>query len=507
MTDSASIQNLFKAGLTREQFLDKYTELKANADPENSSSVFNKNMSSQTVSAMFDVLDKNHDNSLDEGELRELSNYTTNDGQDTFTDDDINALYEKTIQYISEKYGTDNPEEMYNKAVNSGELSQFDYTQMISSQIGILNELIEARNLESNNKISRYQAQIDDLIMRSTQVSTDTKAKYNEITTKIKKTERLAERAQREAEDLHDRMLDTEANIEYLKRRDIDEDAMSQLESHESDYHTMSGQYASLTSDLAQYSDELSRLKNDLSTLQKKAMEEDSELKERVDALNNDIETERTQAASDINGYNMHLQHLSSAQQHAMSQPAQGASGDYSDEDTSNFSYDAAALKEKWAVKGEPQFSDGFYNKVVEISKRVGCDPNALMAVMKSESGLKTTARNPHGGATGLIQFMPSTAKALGTSTEALSRMSPEEQLVYVEKFLVQNKKMAGFSEGDKLDSGTLYTLVFLPAYAKRDVLCTQGTKYYKYNAGLDLNHDGQITKQDMSRRVHQFMK
>ena len=59
MTENASIQNLFQVGLTREQFLDKYTELKANADPENSSSVFNKGMTTATVNAMFDTLDTN----------------------------------------------------------------------------------------------------------------------------------------------------------------------------------------------------------------------------------------------------------------------------------------------------------------------------------------------------------------------------------------------------------------------------------------------------------------
>ena len=191
-----------------------------------------------------------------------------------------------------------------------------------------------------------------------------------------------------------------------------------------------------------------------------------------------------------------------------MSQPPENVSeSDYSDEDTSNFSYDAAALKQRWSGKGIPQFSDGFYNKVVEISKRIGCDPNALMAVMNAESNLRTTAKNPHGGATGLIQFMPATAKALGTSTDALNKMSAEEQLTYVEKFLIQSKQYAGIGSGEKVDSATLYSLVFLPKFAKREVLATSESKYYKWNAQVDSDHDGAITKADLRRRVQQFMK
>jgi len=40
--------------------------------------------------------------------------------------------------------------------------------------------------------------------------------------------------------------------------------------------------------------------------------------------------------------------------------------------------------------------------------------------------------QSPHTKATGLIQFMPSTAKALGTSIDALKRMTPLAQLDYV---------------------------------------------------------------------------
>jgi hypothetical protein len=63
-------------------------------------------------------------------------------------------------------------------------------------------------------------------------------------------------------------------------------------------------------------------------------------------------------------------------------------------------------------------------------------DPDKIRAVMGPESGGRADARNDKSGATGLIQFLPSIAKGLGTSTEELSKMSASEQLPYVVKYL-----------------------------------------------------------------------
>lgn len=174
--------------------------------------------------------------------------------------------------------------------------------------------------------------------------------------------------------------------------------------------------------------------------------------------------------------------------------------GKYSDTDTSNFSYDAEALKNKWHSK-KPHLSQEFYNKVVAVAKRVNCDPNDLMCLMNSESGLKTTAVNKSSGATGLIQFMPKTAKGLGTSCAALKSMSPEEQMVYVEKCIVNSKKMAGLGN-QKIGAGTLYALIFLPARANRDIVTSSGEAYYTHNKGLDMDKDGKISKADLAKRI-----
>ena len=165
-------------------------------------------------------------------------------------------------------------------------------------------------------------------------------------------------------------------------------------------------------------------------------------------------------------------------------------------------SYDITALKNKWSKKKD--LPNAFYEKVIHISKKIKCDPNDLMGVMwvESDHSFSPTAKNPHGAAVGLIQFMPDTAKALGTTRDKLLAMTAVEQLEYVEKFLVANKTAAGYKDNETINRGTLYSLVFLPGRSKRDVLTTKGEDYYEQNKILDSNKDGKITKADLHKII-----
>lgn len=77
-----------------------------------------------------------------------------------------------------------------------------------------------------------------------------------------------------------------------------------------------------------------------------------------------------------------------------------------------------------------------FIAKVNSICDDLRIKPDWLMFVMWFESKLNPHAVNPISGATGLIQFMPSTARSLGTSVEDLKRMNNVEQLDYVLAYL-----------------------------------------------------------------------
>ena len=65
-----------------------------------------------------------------------------------------------------------------------------------------------------------------------------------------------------------------------------------------------------------------------------------------------------------------------------------------------------------------------------------------------------------------------------------------------------KSKSLAGYSDSDTLDAGTLYAINFLPAYASKENLCTAGDIYYNTNYPLDLDGDGHISKSDLAKRL-----
>lgn len=131
---------------------------------------------------------------------------------------------------------------------------------------------------------------------------------------------------------------------------------------------------------------------------------------------------------------------------------------------------------------------------------------NMLMACMAWESGrsFSPSMKNQAGsGAVGLIQFMPDTAKLLGTSINALAKMTPVQQLNYVYKYF------AGY-KGRLKNLGDVYMAILWPAgVGKPDsfVLWNQATKptTYRQNIGLDVNKDGQITRAECLVKINQL--
>ena len=83
------------------------------------------------------------------------------------------------------------------------------------------------------------------------------------------------------------------------------------------------------------------------------------------------------------------------------------------------------------------RYGQSFIDELEKVAIILGFPYEWLLAMMNSESGINHKAYNPQGGATGLIQFMPDTAKWLGTTTTALMNMTAIQQLVYVQKYFV----------------------------------------------------------------------
>ena len=145
-----------------------------------------------------------------------------------------------------------------------------------------------------------------------------------------------------------------------------------------------------------------------------------------------------------------------------------------------------------------------FRKKVMKISANLACDPSHLMAAMAFETGESFTPDvvNKTSGATGLIQFMPSTAKGLGTTTAKLARMSAVKQLDFVEKYLQPFKgKMNSLSD-------VYMTILWPRAVGKPDayVIFKPNTQEYEQNKGLDANKDGEVTKGEAATKVQAML-
>lgn len=130
-------------------------------------------------------------------------------------------------------------------------------------------------------------------------------------------------------------------------------------------------------------------------------------------------------------------------------------------------------------------------------------DPNNLMACMAFESAetFSASIKNAAGsGAVGLIQFMPTTAAELGTTTAKLAAMTAEDQLNYVYKYFRNAIK----TRGPILTLEDTYMAILLPSAVGKPnstPLFTGGVAY-RQNAGLDTNKDGVVTKFEAANLV-----
>ena len=145
---------------------------------------------------------------------------------------------------------------------------------------------------------------------------------------------------------------------------------------------------------------------------------------------------------------------------------------------------------------------EAFLSKVQQIASNLGIKPDWLMAVMAFESGIDSKKVNSESGATGLIQFMPSTATGMGTSTAALKAMTNVQQLDFVYKYLAPYKaKMKTYTD--------VYMTVFYPAaIGKADtyVIGAAGSKIAQQNPSLR-DSTGTVTVQSVKANFSNWIK
>jgi hypothetical protein len=156
-----------------------------------------------------------------------------------------------------------------------------------------------------------------------------------------------------------------------------------------------------------------------------------------------------------------------------------------------------------WGAKVSPIFRD----RVRWIAENLDIGPahgrpcaDRLMTCKAWETGrsFRPDVKNMAGsGATGLIQFMPATARTLWTTVRALARMSAEDQLNYVWKYFKPY-------DGRLRSLADVYMAILWPAAVGKpdDATLFAGGIAYRQNAGLDVDRDGKVTKAEAAAKV-----
>jgi peptidoglycan hydrolase-like protein with peptidoglycan-binding domain len=152
------------------------------------------------------------------------------------------------------------------------------------------------------------------------------------------------------------------------------------------------------------------------------------------------------------------------------------------------------------AVRGLEKKGDTFKNKLVEVANALGINPDWLATVISFETGgtFSPSIQNPYSNATGLIQFMPSTAKGLQTTIDALKSMTDVQQLDYVYKYLSAWK-------GRMHNLDDVYLAIFMPTQmgkSSSSVVASEGSKVYEQNSGFDRDKKGYFTVGDITSAV-----
>ncbi len=149
----------------------------------------------------------------------------------------------------------------------------------------------------------------------------------------------------------------------------------------------------------------------------------------------------------------------------------------------------------------------GFRTRIVQICGELGIEPDWLMTCIAFETAqtFRPDVRNMAGsGATGLIQFMPSTARSLGTTTEALASMSAIRQLDYVRAYFQPY-------QGRMKSLADVYMAILWPRAVGEPldyVLWDRAERptTYRQNSGLDTNEDGVVTKSEAAARLEDLL-
>jgi hypothetical protein len=146
--------------------------------------------------------------------------------------------------------------------------------------------------------------------------------------------------------------------------------------------------------------------------------------------------------------------------------------------------------------------------RLLAIARNHGWDANALAALIHIESGGDPGIVNKKSGASGLIQWMPDTAKDYGTTIGKIRSMSAFDQLALAERYWQNVYRAKPADVGDYYMGGFAPQFMGVPedtVITVNGVQAVKGKAVYDQNPGLDWNADGILTAGDVRSTFRSF--
>jgi len=292
------LNELFTAGMTREQFIDKYKQIASSGTAPKDISLFSATMDDNTVGALFDSVHIERTGSdydtLSESDVKNLASLDGN--ADEISDADLSKLYEQLIQ-------------QYQNSVITTDSAATDTPSITPAEgLDILNMLKLTKTRESEIKKIKLQSEIDDLIRNDSSISSELKNEYEKSNQNLKNAQAALQAKQNEYNDNNEQLLSIKEQISR-KQGEIDgtqnEDKKDSLQT---DIHELS-------SSSKEFSANAESIYSDMSTLQGSI----SSLKKSMSAIINKIDKSGAKTAKKIKEKQAEIEQIDSTLQETLS--------------------------------------------------------------------------------------------------------------------------------------------------------------------------------------------
>lgn len=289
---SSNISKLFKAGMSREEFISKYRSL-ANNPKVGNKSIFVQNLDDSILNTMFNSIHAKASTDEKEGKITntDITTLASTDGdKSSISDDDIMALYEKTIQSAQIETGTIDSD---SSAITPAE------------GLDLLTNLRNMKIKSATEKKLKLQAQIDELITKDSTLSKQLKDEYTQIRQKAEESEKQLQLKDTEYQNFK---LKSQETQEIITRKQAelsettDENKKSKLQTEISSLSQNTNNIAltSLRKEIRDLTLSSSQYSNQLKTIYNKIEQSNTKTGKKVKETQAKIETIDTNLKKDL---------------------------------------------------------------------------------------------------------------------------------------------------------------------------------------------------------------